>query len=70
MGADFVIAITLRASSIERAELNTLTDILRQSVAIATLQNETTEHSARGSRCRCAAGQQGVSGFREPVRDH
>jgi NTE family protein len=40
MGADFVIAITLRASSIERAELNTLTDILRQSVAIATLQNE------------------------------
>jgi len=40
MGSDFVIAITLRASSIERTELNTLTDILRQSVAIATLQNE------------------------------
>jgi len=40
MGADFVIAITLRASSIERTELNTLTDVLRQSVAIATLQNE------------------------------
>jgi len=40
MGADFVIAITLRSSSIERSELNTLTDILRQSVNIATLQNE------------------------------
>jgi len=40
MGADFVIAITLRAPSIERAEVNTLTDILRQSVRIATLQNE------------------------------
>jgi NTE family protein len=40
MGADFVIAVTLRASSIERTELNTFTDILRQSVAIATLQNE------------------------------
>ncbi|MFI5224774.1 MAG: patatin-like phospholipase family protein, partial [Nitrospirales bacterium] len=40
MGADFVIAITLRASSMERTELNTLADILRQSVAIATLQNE------------------------------
>ena len=40
MGADFVIGITLRASSMERTELNTLTDVLRQSVAIATLQNE------------------------------
>ena len=40
MGADVVIAITLRASSMERTELSTLTDVLRQSVAIATLQNE------------------------------
>ena len=40
MGSDFVIGITLRASSIERTELNTLTDVLSQSVAIATLQNE------------------------------
>ena len=40
MGADFVIAITLQAPSIERAQLNTLTNILRQSVSIAMLQNE------------------------------
>jgi NTE family protein len=40
MGAEFVIGITLRAPSIERAQLNTFTDILRQSVSIATLQNE------------------------------
>ncbi len=40
MGADFVIAITLQTPSIERAQLNTLTNILRQSVNIAMLQNE------------------------------
>lgn len=40
MGAEVVIGITLRSSSMERAELNTLMDILRQSVTIATLQNE------------------------------
>jgi NTE family protein len=40
MGADFVIGITLRSASLKRAELNTLMDILSQSVTIATLQNE------------------------------
>jgi len=40
MGAEVVIAITLRAPTAETAELKTFTDILRQSVSIATLQNE------------------------------
>ena len=40
MGADVVIGITLRPPTAEAAELKTFTDVLRQSVSIATLQNE------------------------------
>ncbi len=40
MGAEVVIAITLRPPTAEAAELKTFTDVLRQSVSIATLQNE------------------------------
>jgi len=40
MGAEVVIAVTLRAPTAETAELKTFTDVLRQSVSIATLQNE------------------------------
>ena len=40
MGADVVIGITLRPPTAEAVELKTFTDVLRQSVSIATLQNE------------------------------
>jgi len=40
MGADFVIGITLQSPPVECAQLSTLTNILRQSVNIAMLQNE------------------------------
>jgi NTE family protein len=40
MKADVVIAVTVEPAAIKRTELNTLTNILRQSVNIAVLQNE------------------------------
>jgi len=40
LGADVIIAVVLETSPVDSKKLNTLTNVLKQSVAIAVLQNE------------------------------